>query len=341
MRKKQGVNDMHWKGSQPLVSVIIPVYNVEKYLTRCLDSVINQTYENLDVILVNDGSTDSSGEICRRYAQNDPRISLFTQENQGLSAARNTGLNHMKGEYIVFVDSDDYISIHFIEIMLNTLLECDTKIVMCAHLAVSNDDDDADLNCPSLEDVRSCIKLRRDDIFDKPKRTAVWGEIYDKTIFASLRFEPGRIHEDEFIFHKIYMQVENVGWIDHALYAYRQSTNSIMRTNGVAHAHPDRIDAYLKRLSFFQEYGNMKFVKNTEKVIFRTLPDLMGQMGEPALKKLIVKTEQEICRITGKRVFSLKIMLFKICPRFYLSLRKYYRAIKAARSARKLQNNTI
>lgn len=332
---------MNHENPQPLVSVIIPVYNVEKYLARCLDSVISQTYENLDVILVDDGSTDASGEICRRYAQNDPRISLFTQENQGLSAARNTGLNHMKGEYIVFVDSDDYISIYFIEIMLNDLLRCNTKIVMCACLEVGNDDDDAALNSLSPEDVRSCIKLRRDDIFDKPKRTAVWGGIYDKTIFAGLRFEPGRIHEDEFIFHKIYIQVEDIGWVEHALYAYRQSTNSIMRTNGVSYAHPDRIDAYLERLSFFQEYGNTKFIKDTEKVIFRTLPDLMSQMGEPALKELIARTEREICRITGKRVFSLKLMFFKICPGFYLSLRKRYRTIKAARSARKPQNSII
>lgn len=100
--------------SMPLVSVIIPVYNVEKYLARCLDSVVAQTYQNLEIILVNDGSTDASGEICRQYGQSDSRIRLFTQENQGLSAARNTGLDHMNGEYIVFVDSDDYISVHFV-----------------------------------------------------------------------------------------------------------------------------------------------------------------------------------------------------------------------------------
>lgn len=321
--------------------MIVPVYNVEKYLVRCLDSIINQTYQNLEIILVNDGSTDNSGEICRRYAQNDSRIRLFTQENQGLSAARNTGLDHMKGEYIVFVDSDDYISVHFVEIMLSKLLEYGVKIAVCADLKVNDADNDTNIDCFSLEDIGSCIKIRRDDMFYKPKHIPVWGVIYCKGIFESLRFELGRVHEDEFIFHKIYAQVDDVCWIAQELYAYRMSTNSITRTGGVYRPHPDSIDALLERLSFFQQYGNVKFIKATEKTISRILPDLRDQMGDSELKRLVARTEQEMYRITGRRTFSLRLMLFKISPKLYFEVRKYYRIMKAVLPARVLQNNII
>lgn len=323
---------MGYLDSMPLVSVIIPIYNVEKYLKRCLDSVVGQTYHNLEIILVNDGSTDGSREICQRYAQNDSRIRLFTQENQGLSAARNTGLDHMNGEYIVFVDSDDYISTYFVEIMLNKLLEYDVKIAMCAYLEVNDADNDANIDCFSLEDIGSCIKIRRDDMFDKPKRITVWGGIYYKGIFESLRFEPGRIHEDLFIFHKIYMQVEDICWIDHTLYAYRQSTNSITRINGIGQFHPDIIDAQMEQLSFFQKYGNAKIIRTAKKEIFRTLPELINSMEVPELIGLIARTEQEMYRITGRKTFSLRLMLFKVSPEFYVRISKNYdRIIKAVK----------
>ena len=100
---------------QPLISIIIPVYNVERYLAQCLDSVINQTYPNLEIICVNDGTTDSSGQILEQYAQKDGRIVVIVQENQGLSGARNTGLKHVHGKYIMFVDSDDWIELETCE----------------------------------------------------------------------------------------------------------------------------------------------------------------------------------------------------------------------------------
>lgn len=154
----------------PLVSVIVPVCN-EKYLARYLDSIVNQPYQNIEIILVNDGSTDTSGEICRRYMQHDPRIRLFAQENRGLSAAHNTGLDHMNGEYIVFVDSDDYISVHFVEIMLNKLLKYDVKIAICDRLVVDDTDDSADIDHVSLQDVGSCSKVGKDDIFEQTYRS--------------------------------------------------------------------------------------------------------------------------------------------------------------------------
>lgn len=321
-------------GKVPLVSVIVPIYNVEKYLARCLDSIVRQTYQNLEIILVNDGSTDGSFEICQQYAKNDARIRLFTQENQGLSVARNTGLDHMNGEYVVFVDSDDYISVYFVEILLSKLLEYDVEIAISDRLEVDDTEDTADIDHVSLQDIETCIKMNRDDIFERMyesgKYVVVWGRMYHKTIFVTLRFEQGRIHEDEFIFHKIYEQVEAVCWINQALYAYRKRRDSIVRINGSYHPHPDSIDAFLERLSFFQEYGNPKFIKATEGMILQTLFCFMDQLEDVKLKELILRTEQEIYRVTGKRVFSLKLILFRLSPKIYLWLRKYYRIAKTA-----------
>ena len=112
----------------PLVSVIIPVYNVEKYLHQCLDSVLNQSYKNLEIILVDDGSTDRCGEICDLYAHRDPRIKVFHQENKGLSRARNTGLSQVCGKYITFIDSDDWLKTDAIEIMYTNLIKFGAKI---------------------------------------------------------------------------------------------------------------------------------------------------------------------------------------------------------------------
>lgn len=336
---------MNYLDSMPLVSVIVPVYNVEKYLVRCLDSIVGQTYRNLEIILVNDGSTDNSGEICRQYAERDARIRLFTQENQGLSAARNTGLDHMNGEYIVFVDSDDYISIHFVEIMLSKLLEYDVKIAICDRLEVSDADDSADVDHVSLPDIGPCIKMSRDDVFKgaykSSKYVVAWEKIYHKEIFENLRFERGRIHEDTFIFHKIYAQVENICWINRALYVCRMSTNSITRTDGVYRTHPDYIDAMVDRLSFFQQYGNTTLVEAIMRDILRVFPDFLDDMEESKFKTLIAQTEQEIYRITKRRIFSLKFILLKSSPKFYLCLRKYYRIVKAALFTQSSKDNMV
>ena len=114
------------------ISIIVPVYNVEKYLKTCLDSIINQTYQNLEIILVDDGSTDNSGEICEEYRKTDSRIILIHKENEGLSMARNFGLDIASGDYISFVDSDDFIARNMMEALYNRLLETQSDMAICS-----------------------------------------------------------------------------------------------------------------------------------------------------------------------------------------------------------------
>ena len=121
----------------PLISVIVPVYNVEEYLTQCIESIINQTYTNLEIILVDDGSTDQSGKICDEYAIKDDRIQVIHKENRGVGSARNVGLDTSKGEYVSFVDSDDYVDKNYIKILLKQMLEHNVQVSIC-NLAITD-----------------------------------------------------------------------------------------------------------------------------------------------------------------------------------------------------------
>ena len=317
----------------PLVSVIVPVYNVEKYLGRCLDSVIDQTYRNLEIILINDGSTDRSGEICQHYAEKDPRIRVLTQKNQGLSAARNTGLDHMAGEYIVFVDSDDYVAPGMVEILLSQILVQGVPLAVCNYLKVADDDDNArfdiapaDVTCPSQ-------RMGRNDVFDtigtnhRTKFEVSWGKLYKKSIFENLRFELGKIYEDAFIFHKIYAQVDWICYVDLKLYAYRMSTCSITRKNGVSYFIIElQMRAWLDRLDFFQQYGIKRYVSETEKLIFSELAAYLssGDVPKERIRGLIKETEEKVQQIVGKKPFLWRWALCKAAPKTYRFIRKYY-----------------
>ncbi|MBD5132891.1 MAG: glycosyltransferase [Clostridiales bacterium] len=306
--------------AQPLVSVIVPVYNVEKYLTRCLDSIVGQTYRNLEIILVNDGSTDHSEDICLQYAQSDPRICLFTQKNQGLSAARNTGLDHMKGEYVHFVDSDDYISPHMIETLLGVLLQYDVPVVVCNYLEAEDSDDNAALDMIPAGQADFCKKMGRNEVFDRmwseSKFVTAWGKLYSKGIFETLRYPVGRVYEDAFLSHHIYSQTDAVCYVDLRLYAYRKSLNSITRENGACLISPkDSIDAHLERLAFFQQYGVKKYTLRAKNLLaFNSASYLLTITDQERVKQYTAEIEEKVYQITGKKLFSFKWMLFKTSP---------------------------
>lgn len=329
---------MEQRSAQPLVSVIVPVYNAEKYLARCLDSIAGQTYRNLEIILVNDGSTDRSGDICLQYAQNDPRVRLFAQENQGLSAARNTGLDHMEGEYIHFVDADDYISPHMIETLMTKLLQSGALIAVSDYLPVQDSDDHAMLDEPLEGQADFCQNVSRNQIFDMMgtanigKFVSAWGEIYSRTIFEKLRYPVGRLYEDDFLFHHIYSQADTVCYVDLKLYAYRQSLTSITRKDGVwCICSKDIIDMCLERLAFFQQYGIKKYTLRAKKLLLSaSIYYLLTVTDKGTVKQYIAEIEDQVYQITGKKLFSLKWTLFKTSPDLYRSARKCYLTARGA-----------
>lgn len=324
--------------ARPLVSVIVPVYNAEKYLARCLDSIVGQTYRNLEIILVNDGSTDLSGAICLRYAQNDPRIRLFSQENQGLSAARNTGLDHMTGEYIHFVDADDYISPYMVETLMDKLLRYDVSLAVCNYLMVGDSDDHAALDPVPAQEADFCKKMSRNEVFDFMgtagigKFISAWGKIYSRKIFETLRYPVGRLYEDDFLFHRIYSQADAVCYVDLRLYAYRQSLSSITRENGVwCVCSPDIIDVCLDRFAFFHQYGIKKYALLAKRLLVSdSVYYLLSVMDKEKVKPQTVEIEKRVYQITGKKLFSLKWALFKASPGLYRFAKRAYLKARGA-----------
>lgn len=318
-----------------LVSVIVPVYNVEKYLARCLDSIVEQTYQNLEIILVNDGSTDDSGEICRQYAGKDSRIRLFHQENRGQSAARNVGLDNMTGEYIVFVDSDDYISKSFVEILFNAQQKSEAPIVSANYFEVSEENDEADFRAVTLDNQITYKYLNRDDMFCESGRKniklqeVVVAKLYKKKIFKNLRFPVGKIYEDTFLFPKIFWRADTVLYLNSDLYAYRMSPNSTMRRDGVTIYRLDIFDAYLDNLAFARQHGLDNYAKKTIKEMTARMYTTNWTIDLKEWKKYLKNLERSVYQISGKQLISWRYLWFKISPRTFRCTRKYYLKIKA------------
>lgn len=239
--------------SQPLVSIIVPVYKVEPYLRRCLDSIVNQTYSNLEIVLVDDGSPDNCPLICDEYAAKDERIVVIHKENGGLSDARNAGIGICKGEYVSFVDSDDWISEFFVEILLRELVQ------NSADVSIANYERVTDLH-PSMPPKRLDMEIEVlnsrqsiEKLWSKGNTTFIisCGKIYKASLFAGIRFPKGKIHEDEYTTYKLLYRSKKSVFLDVPLYFYFQRNDSIM-----ASARPDVLnilDAMIERYQFFKK----------------------------------------------------------------------------------------
>ena len=211
------------------VSIIVPVYNVENYLNRCVDSLLKQTYKNLEIILVDDGSSDNSVNVCEEYLRRDDRIVLYKKENGGQSSARNYGLDKMTGQFVMFVDSDDWIHEKTIEIMLIHLLKEKADIVCCGIMLT-----DGEKTYNSMFQNKKKIRILNNEdtmiTFLKNDGTSsnVVARIYKKEIFEGERFEEGRPFEAAAISYRLLAKVSKTIFIDEAYYFYFQRPGSTM-----------------------------------------------------------------------------------------------------------------
>jgi len=233
-----------------LVSVIIPIYNVERYLRRCVDSVLNQTYKNLEIILIDDGSTDDGGRICDEYSEEDQRVVCIHKTNGGLSDARNAGLDIASGEYLMFVDSDDWIHRKTIEILVTVLEKNNADLSFCCEEKVADfkiDKQILDIACV----IDSCQEIAIRD-FVKESFVTAWGKVYKSYIWNELRFPIGKVHEDEFVFHRFSFKANKIMQCKETLYYYYQRPNSIIHTVDEKRSQ-DAIDAYIDRICFAED----------------------------------------------------------------------------------------
>ena len=220
---------------QPLLSIIVPIYNVEQYLDRCIQSILNQTYQNLEIILVDDGATDCSGAIADSYAAKDKRIKVFHKENGGLSDARNYGLEHITGDYILFIDSDDFIVNIMCERLITVASSNNADIVSCNYY-IYRGDDDISIHTMSVQDDKRTFTgmdmlryyLLKTEPFDL---NVVWNKIFKLDLFNGVepvRFPKGRVQEDNFTIFRLFLNANSIVTVNEPLYYYVQRAGSIM-----------------------------------------------------------------------------------------------------------------
>ncbi len=240
--------------SEELVSVVIPVYNVEQFLPECLDSVLEQSHKNLEILLVNDGSRDGSGQICEDYAARDSRIRLIHQENQGLSGARNTGIRAATGKYITFVDSDDAIHRDMVRYLLKLMKGHHADLSACQKQLIREDStpirDDAAALIRVLEGTDACMDalIRSGDL-----EVCAWGKLYRTEMFREVEYPLGKYHEDVFTTYRLAAQCSRIAIGGRKLYLYRQRGGSIMHES-FSLKHLDGVEGYMQQLKFVRKH---------------------------------------------------------------------------------------
>lgn len=245
-----------------LVSVIIPIYNVEKYLKRCLDSIKEQEYSDIEVILVDDGSLDSSGKICDEYAVGDDRFMVIHKNNGGLSDARNVGMKKASGKYIFFLDADDWVSKDCIKKLYQYLKEKELDIV-AGGISISYSDGRCEQYTEYGDTVYSC----KDALYDMGTKKKIcvmsWNKLYKRSLLDDIYFPVGKINEDEFVTYKIILRANRIGFLDSNTYFYYQREKSISNSAKMF-LKTDALEAFEERIITYKKNNYFDLIETTE-----------------------------------------------------------------------------
>lgn len=231
-----------------MISVIIPVYNVENFLEKCIESVLEQSYKNLEIILVDDGSTDKSGKICDEYKMTDNRIKVIHKANGGLSDARNTGLKTARGKYYSFIDSDDYIASEMLQIMIDSIKRNHCEIAVCNMIRfLENGDHFVFYHPVDTEQI-----LSGEERFLTMNQPSVCNKLFDSELFNNIKFPKGKYYEDTYIYHELLYQAKRVVLTGKASYWYRARPDSIVGRKQYTNQYFDFIEAIYYRARFLE-----------------------------------------------------------------------------------------
>ncbi|MBE5758076.1 MAG: glycosyltransferase [Clostridiales bacterium] len=299
------------------ISVIIPVYKVEKYLSNCLNSVIKQTYKNLEIIVVDDGSPDQCPQICDEYAERDSRIKVIHKKNGGLSSARNAGIDVATGDYLMFVDSDDTLNEHMCEILINQLIEKDADIAMSSFRNVyENKVFNKDIN---LKKIKSIFITQKDDVFDLlfnkriPMIMLAWGKLYKKELFDNIRYPDGKIHEDEFIIHELLNDCNKFVFVNLPLYNYLIRNTSITG-ECFTERRLDCVEAKQNRVEFIKKNRNLFLDKAINQYINVLILYYFKSKWANLNEGIISKLKKEIDGFVEKNKNNKVLKLYKYFP---------------------------
>ena len=242
-----------------LVSVIIPVYNVEQYVDECIYSVVSQSYNNLEIIIIDDGSTDSCGKRCDKWEKRDPRIKVIHQENQGLSGARNIAIDICEGEWITFVDSDDVIGQDYVKILLGLVKLYNVKISQCFS---------AELKCMEVEEenIEEGVLKSAQFLLSEKYQTMAWGKIYKRDVFKTARYPYGKIHEDVALTYKLVYEAEYIAYTTQKLYFCHPARPDSINGSGKFYREKLILLQFLKeQIAFYEEKKEGELLKKANR----------------------------------------------------------------------------
>lgn len=328
---------------QEIISVIVPVYNVENYLKKCIDSIINQTYKNLEIILINDGSKDGSGKICDEYAKKDSRIKVIHKENSGVADVRNMGLDIATSDYLLFVDSDDYISHMMIQKLYDKMVLEDPDICMCNYHDVSEDYQiiDKDKNpviCETTLDNTS-------DIFEHymGEKHSLYvlpvNKLYKRKLFDGIRYKRGMVYEDELLSHHLVGKCKKVSFVNECLYYYVQTQGSITRSE-FSLRKMDAAEAILDRIEYALNINNQSCAEKSFKCVVGYLVvgykklDLKDQKTKERMNELkgyFDRLYPEAIKTVKSGVWRKLLFLFLTFPHLYCFLYGFYSVVREGR----------
>ncbi|MCI6517388.1 MAG: glycosyltransferase [Lachnospiraceae bacterium] len=306
------------------VSVIVPVYNTRQYLGKCVESIIHQTYRHLEILLIDDGATDGSGELCDKYAEKDDRIRVVHQINKGISAARNKGLNLASGEYISFVDSDDYIEENMIEKMLEKQVETNADMIICNFKQITEEGCVIQKNNGITDETIDALQVLKRFADERGwAYITVWNRLYKRKIFEKIRFPEGKTHEDEWIAADIYESCNKITLTSDSYYLYRINADSIMGKKWNI-AHLDGVEAVYRRFLKYQKNGWYDQVPATFFCARRMLESMKNMnfvtAEDKKRRREVIREYRYMLRCVGNEA-SFKDRLVGIMPELYFKLK--------------------
>ena len=317
----------------PLITVVVPVFNVEKYLDECIQSILCQTYQNLEIFLVDDGSPDRCGEMCDAYAKRDSRISVIHQKNKGLSGARNSAIDVCTGEYITFVDSDDWISPDMIDQLYKSLvlegaqMSCTSPESFYEDGTMTGRNGSDEVLVYTKEKALDCF------LFNDYLTPCVWGKLYVKDLWKGVRCPEGKLFEDQFTTYKLIDQCERIVYCTKPMYHYRKRVGSIGHSSFNKKTY-DLYDAIHEEYDFiFTKYGknvpNIAVARITWEVVFANMMIMAGYRDEKTIKTIQSFARKNIKRVWNCRYISVtrkvQICLFAYCFPAYVVFYHIYK----------------
>lgn len=290
---------------EPLISVIVPVYNSESTIYKCLDSITKQTYRNLEIIIVNDGSMDNSLSICRDFVNKDNRITIISNEkNRGIASARNAGLEAINGLYVIFVDSDDYVMLDYVKLLYKSISQNDADIVECGFYSINTINNKSDKVMPRFEAILGSYEVQLSFLKNRGMNDFLWCKIFKTELFHNIRFSNFSCSEDFVLLCQIILNVKKVAALNQPLYCYIRTADSM----GMKAFSAKKLDVIKAREKIFEYYRSLNKLELASIIAIQIL-------------SRIIELYSEVDRVKGKQNSNYKKFLKSKFEEYYPTAR--------------------